>query len=1306
MKRNRIQNRCLATCLTLIAMLITSVGVNAQNVTVKKSNGSTLPAVKESGSTQTNDTFYKWDGFALWRHNQLNLSMTTTDDDEYFGLTSTGQFSNPANNIFKSSSESSVEALQLGRGNSMDCFLALTLPKGYRFTGYTIVFRRNIQLPYGVTTQQATNGNTDGLGKYGQVSFGEVNKNTWDWQGADTHKTGLSYDANASTETIKRESTSAEDMDNTLYFKLSNSGYGNNGGRAFITLESIELFFTAEADYTPIVPAGSFLNKTAVDVPFSTSCVDIGTLESRYYNGISRISYSYQNVKDLMGNMTLFEEESVASGSNYDGTSGDVVVYNNNGTISSQGDYFQVGRATVEGQDATEQIYYLETPTYLEMDNNARTKIPIGYRIVGAEVKCKYGSYISAHQETVVKKVLVGTETYPTFYISGTARLWSYSYVWGWSDLGENIYYMTSDAGFSTQENLKAIWFMDEDGYIRSAYDPDKYLVNKTIDNANDRMTVVKIDGGDTPAKFDINSSGQITLQGSQNKYLSLHISTQRHNRTTHNTSVDYFQIIEQTNSVTPTKATRNLTGGNTSVNIYESQSETLNFPAYNPSTFKIKVYDYEGGTDADKGYKEKTVSSLADEGSIDLEILNKYLNNDAIKIGIEGVGLIQAVLTIQALDPYIDRIDIVCEEASKPSGSTTYVPTTNGGKLTQQFTASDFSVSGGAFFFYVPSTFTESCLLTFKKLYSKYGDNTYYNNTTSKSNSRYNFVMSNYWTNNSNLYSTSYNPNHTYLDKIDANVVGDHAFTFNNAAVIGASGGVFEEYPFTLNNYGGASKFGQMVFTKDEINGTTPAQKTGYLFTCDETRYNISKATATQHRFYAFYQMDVTVAKRTYEPVFNWTKVYEKSCIQGTNGSVNEDALWGLELLTENIGTQANPEYGYLLVSTIVNKINNDVKAGNTDKPTSKDQILYIDGSKLSSVVQDQVTTNGENVNYNYSKLKEGMGANLFVFLPVGRTSDLNNFAIMTEGGVFRAANNIILTDKKPFFVPYDIQVPEANYATYSRQISGPGNNLAKYATIMMPFTLNVTNGIHTNETEDGFQFYLRTMTNFTGNLVTGSNYNYYDEGNFTKITGDKAAANTPYMVEVIDQKSTEYSFIASQRGSNIIATPKANNKGVMKIKGEVVSGLTNYGTYSGVSIPKSQLVYYFNRNKYVSSSTLEAPYTDVYIQPFRAYYDAGTTSGNSQGAKMIGFNIAYDLFSDNGGITTSLTETSQPKVMTINTGNGSMLITAAEDIQVKIMGANGVRVDSFNMNAGEQRQVNVPSGIYIVNNTKILVK
>lgn len=1256
MKRNRIQNRCLATCLTLIAMLITSVGVNAQNVTVKSTNGNTLPAVKGQG---VEDAFYSLGGFALWKHNQLNLTMTTADSDG--ASMSNGQFTNPANNIFKASGQ---EALRLGSGNGLDCYMAFSLPKGYRFTGYTIVFRRNINL---------------GDGGYGQASFGETTE-SWAWYSGDTHKTGLSYSSSAARQTIQRGSTSAEDMGNVLYFRLTNTS-----GRSFITLESVELFFTAEADYTPVVPPGSFENKTAVDIPFSTSCVDIGSIESRNYNGTSRISYSYQNVKDLLGKMTLYEAGSITSGTNYDGTSGYVVAYNDNGTISSQGDYFKVGRAAAEGQQATEQVYYLETPTYLELDNNARTKNPIGYRIVGAEIKFKYGEHIDGYTETVTTEVLKETKEYPTFWISGTYQ----------GMMGRHTRYLTSTASASDSQSDRAAWFIDEDGYIRLASDPDTYLKNNS---SNQIITCTK---DDRPAKYAINNNGNITLSSGTAMIMTLNRSGM--------ISFTYFFQMQQ--NATSNLATRTLTGNNVTVNIYETHTEEIVHPGFDPSDFTVTLYDKTGTT----VYDSKTVTSTNNEGSIKLT----GLNNDAIKIGVTGVGLIQGVLTIQALDPYIDRIDIVCEEAAQASGSTTYVPTTNGGKLTQQFTASDFAVSGGAFYFYVPSTFTESCLLTFKNLYSKYGDNTYYINPetgvgSTTGNSRYNFVMSNYWTNNSDLYATTYNPNHVYTDKIDANVVGDHAYTFNNAATVGTSGGIFEEYPFTLARYGGAIRFGQMVFTQDEISGNNAQQKTAYLFTCDETRYNIAPTTATQHRFYAFYQMDVTLEKKEYDPVFSWTKVYDSSCYQGADGKAKTDAMWGLQLLTDNIGTTAKPEYGYLTVSQIVQKINNDVKAGNTNAPTSKDQILYVDGSKLLSIVQNKVITvvNGENqeTDYDFSKLKEGLGTNVFVYLPKGRTSDLDNFAIMTEGGVFRAANNIILTDKKPFFVPYDIQVPEANYATYSRQISGPGNKLAKYATIMMPFTLNVTNGIHTNETGDGFQFYLRTMTNFTGNLVTGSDNNYYDEGNFTKIEGDKAAANTPYMVEVIEQKSTEYSFIASQKGSNIIATPKVGNKGVMTIEGETVDGLINYGTYSGVVLPKKNtdnsdnIVYYFNRDKYVSSLTLETS-DYVYAQPFRAYYVPANRSNNN-GAKMTGFYIVYDQLFENKGITTSLTEVSKPKVMTISTGNGSMLINAIEDVQVKIMNTNGVNVDGFYMNAGEQKQVNLPSGIYIVNNTKIIVK
>ena len=162
-------------------------------------------------------------------------------------------------------------------------------------------------------------------------------------------------------------------------------------------------------------------------------------------------------------------------------------------------------------------------------------------------------------------------------------------------------------------------------------------------------------------------------------------------------------------------------------------------------------------------------------------------------------------------------------------------------------------------------------------------------------------------------MYAQTYNPDHRYTDKIYTLVKGNVPFIFNNAATVGQNGGTLEEYPFTLNNYknqGGS--FGQLGFTQSQISSTTTvANDKAYLFTCDETRYNIAPTTATQHRTYAFYLLDITASKRTYTPVFNWTKVYDSSCYQDSKGQLKEDPQWGLEVLTSNIGTIAEPKYG-----------------------------------------------------------------------------------------------------------------------------------------------------------------------------------------------------------------------------------------------------------------------------------------------------------------------------------------------------------------------------------------------------------
>ena len=141
--------------------LLNAQWASAQNVTVHPGNGSMLPALKSGQS----DTFFGWNGFATWKHEQLSLTLTTGDSDNNSGTDADGQLARPANDIFKSADGT---CLQIGKGNSLNTYLTVSLPKGYRFTGYTIQFHR-ISSP---------NGASGDVNNYnGNVNFGETNDN-------------------------------------------------------------------------------------------------------------------------------------------------------------------------------------------------------------------------------------------------------------------------------------------------------------------------------------------------------------------------------------------------------------------------------------------------------------------------------------------------------------------------------------------------------------------------------------------------------------------------------------------------------------------------------------------------------------------------------------------------------------------------------------------------------------------------------------------------------------------------------------------------------------------------------------------------------------------------------------------------------------------------------------------------------------------------------------------------------------------------------------------------------------------------
>ena len=1242
----------------MLALLIMGVSnLFAQNVTVHPGNGSMLAAKKSTGG----DTFFNWGGFATWKHEQLSLTMSTGDDDNNSGTDENGQLANPANDIFASADGT---CLQLGKGNGMDTYLTFALPKGYRFRGYTITFHR-ISSP---------NGASGSVNNYnGNISFGETNNAFAYTNVNNTIRTGIGQN-NSTQYTITRTSNTSTDMENVLYFKLSN---GSANGRCFIQLDRVELLFTAEHNYTPIIPAPNVTEKSAVDISFTTSKMDYGTLTSQSDGGAARISYN-GTIHDLNANLTLFEDGSVkqVSDNGYDGTPGYMVDYKF-GSISSSGDYFKLERSKHGKVSGDTAIYYIESPIWaVNTASTSQNKNPIGFRIVGA-------SFDYASGDTYVPA---------TFYIRYEST--------GHGEDQDGIYGMNLYNGaIQYNYNYQTVWRIDQDGYI---YNGEYYLQAGNNNNSTTLEVTITKPNANRGTFEIVENNGQMQIRRKSNP--------------------NYYIGWQETTSWWDGGVTRSvvLTNNEDNRSYYDEQS-----PAglEGDLNYTLVIYDKTGT----KVEKKQVVNGTSGTLSID------GLNNDAVKIGIIGeTALIKGNVIMQALDPYIDRIDIVCQEQGG-----------NGGKLTQQFNATDFSVRGGAFTFYVPEDFKAPAKFTFENLYSKYGDNTYYEaNNNPEQHARYSFVWSPYYKaiaeGTQNVYDTD--PDADYTTKIYTEQAGNAKYIFNNADEVGTSGGEFEEYPFNPNLYSQkvSGSFTDFVFTQDEMNGGT--KKTAYLFTCDETRYNIAPTTATQHTYYAYYEMTIDMQKKTYQPILTWEKLYDETFYAENNSSIKRDSKWGLKLTTEQVTDDQGTHSGYLTVTQILENIkgreasgtegSDDYKpaiasalTGGDNAPSSMDQILYIDGSDLMSIVENQTANESGDgyTTHSTSELKNELDKNALVYLPYGAQSSNDNFAFNTiakygETPMFRGAGNIVIADRFPFYAPYDIQVDGANYAKYERTLTNPGvygDNVN--LTMVLPFDVNVDGeGIHTNEDGEGTPFLLSTMNSSNAlKKADPTKVDYYDEGYFTKIT-EKSEPNKPYVVTL--QGAGEDGFKVHVKGSLVKATPDKTGR----VTNETATGtydgtsysFTHEGTFTGIEFGEdgnggakeaTTTVFYFANDFFLDSRTLEGG-KSLKMLPFRSYYDY-TGSGNGAGAKLQKFRI---VFGENDGLdnTTGIKGVERDADLAIIPGDGVITIMAKAEKEVTIHAVNGQTVDKCNLRAGDSRTVNVPAGVYVINGVKMVVK
>ena len=1193
--------------LALLLIMFTSFAVSkAQNVTISPNSGKLV-----AGFTYDIEIGFEHGWSSLWRHNQLPLTLTVSDKTD---LVEGGQLKDTDGNISLDASQGQYVVMG---GKTVTTSMNISLPKGFRFTGYRIVLLNNIN---GKTINTMP---ISGMKKIMYETDATFNITA---PKAKTKEMGA-YNEATKEYVIERTSNNNTDMGNNLYFyfwRERDEFYG-------ATIKYCELYFTAEGPFQADVAPGSpsmIINEgvNMVDIPFTTSKLDLGIIKPNVKNGKTYFSYDYRNVKELMASNHLYQENAVTSDKKLPAIAGegDIQAVNNNGKI-----YYAVGNNT----------YYIETPTSTKSQDG--TDIPLGYRITGAKVKYNYGTASAA-----------GNVPYDDgFYI--TAR-------GGWP-LNKTYYLQTNG---KWDQNNKVIWRFD--GTNRGKlYSGGRYLFIEVSGN----KAYVKPTSDKAAAsifeKEGKNIKGQI-------KHSYYYLSMMRSN--------GYAELTNK---------------GNNEAELVAAQGTTPN-PAFTPSPYTLKVY----ATDKNSPYKEVNVTAGA-EGSIEVP----DLNNDAVKFEVSGLApdtkaLVTFELTLEALDPFVNSIDIICHSL-KADGPT----------LMQQFTSNDFQVSGGKFIFYVPKDFmgdTEKCKFTFENLYSKYGDSTYPNGTATH-HARYYFAKSDYYNTfgDGKQYMSTGNENAS--DKVNTKMCGDQPFKYSNIDNLnndntGAAPTTLEEYPYSENLY--TSQGG--TFTEN-IEIAVNDSKKCYLFTGDETRWNVAPTTAMEHRYYAYYLMDLRLIVKDYKAKCELTKLYDNTCYN-LDGTDTDKPMYGGKFIALDAETGQKIPTGnaYLTVPMMHQALKDALYGGNGEQgvgATGK-QVLYLDYTDLYSV---HIPNKAE-----MNEMKSKLNPNCLLYFPERSNYNEDNYIQKTKSGDFRACKNIVITDRQPFYAPYKITVPNENYATYKREITIPKNGKVAHASIILPFTLSLKNGVHTNTTADGCSFKVTKMRPI--NCLTldkpedASAKNYYASAKFDFVGGNSTEANVPYMVEVINApEDGNISFIATQYGSDVMATKGTLDEPKYTYPGEKATGtiagttynFSNFGSYAGKKIDRQTAdVFYFSGNMFLSSRNLRPSYQYVYVYPFRAYY---LYNRSSQGSKeMVGFDVITD---DVDWQTTGITDLTREADLVLQTGKGYITATATKSVRFNIYNANGMKVETVTLNAGQSRMKTLPAGLYVVNGTKVIV-
>jgi hypothetical protein len=1239
-----------------ILMMLMCLGgfhtAEAQTVTVSGLSGSSI--------SKNDSRVYN----AMWRHKQAPLTIQTANDgDEAFTITR-------SNLAFSENANKYLECYNFT--GHQKCLIRVELPKGFRFTDYQIVIKRG---GYHHSGYEGTfHDNT------GQSYLYETNSNFSTTTGVkETTNLGTKISTSTPTYKMSRQSTGSSDMGNVLYFVY----YVENGGSQSqgITFQKFQISFAPDVDITtPMAPASTFATaKDSIWSPFRCGKYDFG--EFSYNADKNMYGYKEGDTKEMSAFNTLYQSDCYDATGKYTGAADKGIT-----AIESDGKYYY-------GLSA--HTYYAECATFAKERYSTPDgyNVPVGYRITGANI---YYAYEKANE------VISIGDTY-----SNVDNIFSTNYGDKWILFHQAI-------------TDKSSWYATNSSYngaVRSLGTPSDADLWCFVGNST-KFTIYNKAAGQNyqlgRAEDSYNNGTAVNLYAS----------------TATDDSRFLWQILDYTSARWPGYDIAPAATNTTAINLYNGRlTDNLAlhatgtsiggnhwiFQAANittaPSTdYTLTVYT-NNAANPDLTAEYQTVDVKADTKADHIEL--RDLNNDAIKFDISnmsnpnGKALVYVDLILQPLNPYVKEMSVGYE----PGGNTP--------AITKYVNSYDFNF-GDNVQLSIPSTYkttnAQGYQITFNYLKSNYGDKTYYDNSTSTEKSRYSFVKSDYYNTHEDVYATKATvATSTYEGKIKTIQAGDKPFTYSNIAKVAptlTSGAQYlEEYQFSLATYMDKQKDGGSFDNRYLKIGD---QDTYYLFVTDEPQFNIAPSILTEHRAYNYYQVTVTAKQLNELPKLTWKKIYDKpfyneqqdaSYFSGVSVAAKHATPNGDGTLTI---TDLDGE-GYLSADDIITQMKTDITTNVTDAPADMAHVLYIDASNLISVI----TTKDANKVGSWSRLQPNLAKNTLLFLPENTSTNFVN-AVIKDGDTYKACANIVLTDKQPFYTPYDFYLGGGNYATYTRLFSG-NNGKVKKATVMLPFAISLNEGTHTNEDgkcsfsvysmKDGYAF---TNVSLTNGGVEGTDY-YAADAQFVKLTDAQTTANTPYYVEVTNTNDNNSSFVATQYGASFVATPDAAlyNKGNGRISSDktctgTIEGtsytFTNTATYAGETLAvATNYVFYFGTDKFYSLQNFSTGYG--YVNPFRGYYSYPKPAG-AKSIYLSEFGVNTD------GNTTDISSVTPKPSMMVSTGKGYIDIQTNNPTDISIYTLSGQCVRQDALAGSTNTRIALPKGFYIVNGAKVIVK